>query len=42
MGLSGEVREEDEAGGKGPVVHGFIAKRSKGGRRGEAFHGLCC
>lgn len=28
MGLSGEVREEDDAGGEGPVVHGFI-ERSK-------------
>lgn len=30
MGLSGEVREEDEAGREGPVVHGFL-KGPKGG-----------
>lgn len=25
-GLSGEVGEEDETGGEGPIVHGFIKR----------------
>lgn len=32
MGLSGEVGEEDEAGGEGPVVHGFVS-----GPKGGAY-----
>ena len=34
MGLGGEVREEDETGGEGAVVHDFIAEGSKGGQMG--------
>lgn len=26
MGLRGEVGDKDEAGGEGPVVHGFIKR----------------